>query len=1567
MEDDHSDHVRYIAGMIPRPILLLGILTATVFSAGKVLAQTSAFPGALGYGAYVTGGHGGTVYHVTNTNDSGAGSFRDAVNGSGRIVVFDVGGTIKLLTAVSAKGNLTIAGQTAPGGIKFDGGEISFANRSNIICRFIRVRPGSDTASTGDDCLSLYNARSAIFDHVSMAFGPWNNLDAVSANWQTTPVTDITFQHCLDANPTGQQFGAHTECPSANWTWCYNIFANSHNRNPLAKVNTVFINNAEYNNSAGYTTHTSTKFKHDIVNNYFVAGPASGGNFPWYQVDNNQSIYFTGNLYDADKNGALNGGTTAPLPGYQGGGTILTAPFSAWTAIIPTMSADLAWRYDLSAAGAFPRDEVDSLVISQMKTLGNGTSGTGAGTAGPSGGLYTSQAQTGLSNNGYGTILPLTAPSDTDNDGMPDYWELANGSSTSAANPQTNTLTGYSLLENYLNWLAAPHAVTQTNTAVDINLRQFTDGFSASATFSLTNATNGTVSLLNTTNAHFIPTANFSGLGSFNFIVTEGSYSLNFAVTVCVTPIAPPASAAAFNGALIGVTISTVSAPLPANLTWRGDGSANTWNTSVSNWFNGSSLAAFKNNDAVTFDDTGSNTPAINLSTTVSPASFVFDSTNSYIISGSGALSGSMNMSKSGSGTLTLFNTNGFTGGTTLNEGTLILSNITSLGSGALTLNGGAVSLIAAGGPAIYNNPITVAAPSTVLVTGPANFNEAFGGALSGSANIDFNIAGNATFSARSTMTMSGYSGLVTLKSSGFFRWQGGTGSSTTMFDLGTNGGVMLARDGGTITLGSLAGGSNTFLKGAGSSAVATTYVIGGKNLSTTFAGQITNGTFAGSPITTAIQKIGTGTLTLTGTNFHSGSTSITNGTLVVNGAITASATTANAAGTLTGTGYIGGLVSINSGGKLSPGNNGAGTFTLGGGLTLNGGTVNLDLANVTTVGSGVNDLISLNGGALTLSGTTTINPNFFNGPLANGTYTLITGGAATTGSTANLLWAGPSGTRQAIALDTGTTGAVKLNVSGSPAANLVWRGTNGVNWDTSTVNWANGVTADVFYNLDAVLFDDSGANPASVTLTTPLMPAAIVVNASQNYTFSGSPFTGSGSLTKLGNSTLTLANANTAWTGNLNIFAGTLSAAAGSNLGNGTMTISNGATFALPSSAPSVFFGGNVMIPANTSGTINSGALGNGISGTIFSGNSGSILNLVNGVSFSGTTSAQFDNFTGTINIQSGGSLRFSSNTSGNTYGSLSPTFVINGTLQPRNAGNTVLLGAFSGYGSLAGAQSASGAGDTLFVIGGNNSDANFSGNISSNTAVAGSESSVNKIGTGRLTLSGSSTFTGGTTVSAGTLRVNNFSGSGTGSGDLEVFSGAALTGTGSIGSATTIDGGATLSPGDPTGTLTFTSSLTLNDSSVLTFALGTNSDLVAVSGDLILTGQLQVTNTVGFGAGTYTLFTYGTLALGNLVIASAPAGYNYSLSTNTPGAVTLVVTLSAPPTFGSVTLSGNNLTLSGSNDIPSGNYFVQQSSNLVNWTSIATNQFDSNGGFSFSTNAPAGSAQNFFRLQLQ
>ncbi len=672
-------------------------------------AQTPAFPGAIGFGANVTGGRGGSVYHVTTLADSGTGSFRDAVSHSKRIIVFDVGGYIKLNSAVSCAGDLTIAGQTAPGGgIGFRGGEISFSSRSNIVCRCLRIRPGSETASSTDDALAFANGRTMIFDHISLEFGPWNNVDAVSGDWQNTPVTEVTFQNCLNADPTGQQFGAHTESPNSTMSWFYSVFANSHNRNPLSKINDIFVNNVLYNCGGGYTTHTSTSFSHDLVNNYFIGGPGDGGSgdFPFFQLDNNQSLYYVGNLLDRDRDTTLNGAANLPY-WYQGGsGTVLTAPWSALTAALTNLSATTAYRLCVSQAGAFPRDQIDDLVISQVKTLGNGATGYIAGTAGPGSGFYTSQTQTGLGNNGYGTINGGIAPIDTDNDGMPDYWEKAVGLNfNSAGDAMTIGADGYANVERFINWLADPHALTITNTPVDIDLWQYTSGFTnVSPAYAVTVLSNGVVTLNSGHVAHFTPTANFSGLGSFQFTV-----------------VGSDCTAWTNNVAVLMTTVTT-----PNNLVWVGDGSANVWgNGSGVNWFNGTNLVVFNSGDSVTFDDTGSNTPAITLTGNLPATSIYFLAQQDYTFGGSGVINGSASLFKTGSGQLTIKTANTFTGGTTINDG------IVQLGDGA-SVNGSLTGNLTNNDTLIYANPNTLSSSVNLAGYGALIKNSAGAATLSG-------------------------------------------------------------------------------------------------------------------------------------------------------------------------------------------------------------------------------------------------------------------------------------------------------------------------------------------------------------------------------------------------------------------------------------------------------------------------------------------------------------------------------------------------------------------------------------------------------------------------------------------------------------------------------------------------------------------------------------------------------------------------------------------------------------------------------------------------------------------
>jgi autotransporter-associated beta strand protein len=685
------------------------ILVLGVFFARTSTHAAPAFPGALGFAANATGGRNGSVYHVTTLSDSGPGSFRDAVNAGNRIVIFDVGGYINLSSAVLVQDNITIAGQTAPGGgIGVMGREVSFNGANNVICRHFRFRQGDFDPDSGKSGINLLNATNIILDHVSIEFAQWNNIDAVGCN-------QITVQNSINANPIGQQFCAHTEQLGSTFAWCYNLFANGHNRQPLAKIHTIYINNVVYNYQAAYTVaDTSGHFSHDIINNYFITGPAttSAGN-DFYQMNANQSIFSSGNLRDSDSDGTLNGVPTTP----GGGGTVLSSPWSPLTVAIPTFTPATAFRYDISSAGAWPRDQVDDLIISQAKTLGNGPTGTGAGTAGPDGGLYTSQSQTGLGNSGYGVLNGAPAPLDSDQDGLPDFWETATGSNPIAADSLTLAPDGYTLLEHYLNWLAEPHVIT-TNSLIDVDLWRFTSGFTnVSPTYSVDNATNGTVSLLGDGHAvRFTANTNFFGLASFRFAVAASD------------------STAYTN--IIGILISAPVAP-PDSLIWRGDGSANVWAASgPATFFDGTNLVSFTSGDNVTFDDSGSNNPAINLSGTLSPGKILVDASHPYTFSGTGSLIGSGTFTKLGPGNLTIDTVNTLSGGATIVAGSVQLGDGTSA-NGSLS------------GNITNNTSLTFANPTALTVSasisGPGSLTKYAPGTLT--------LGGVQTYSGQTTIT----------------------------------------------------------------------------------------------------------------------------------------------------------------------------------------------------------------------------------------------------------------------------------------------------------------------------------------------------------------------------------------------------------------------------------------------------------------------------------------------------------------------------------------------------------------------------------------------------------------------------------------------------------------------------------------------------------------------------------------------------------------------------------------------------------------------------------------------
>lgn len=304
-----------------------------------------------------------------------------------------------------------------------------------------------------------------------------------------------------------------------------------------------------------------------------------------------------------------------------------------------------------------------------------------------------------------------------------------------------------------------------------------------------------------------------------------------------------------------------------------------------------------------------------------------------------------------------------------------------------------------------------------------------------------------------------------------------------------------------------------------------------------------------------SLSKTGKGRATLTGNHSYSGTTTIWDGALVVNGQLSNSPVTVwggtwggapamgETGGRLSGTGTVSQPVNLEYRGAIAPGGGmaSAGTLNLGSHLTANDGAVlALDLSNDPSGLATPNDKIIV-AGNLTLSGTVSIAVVASSGPLAPGTYTLLTYGGTLTGSLANLSFKLPEGIPY-----TATLGAGALNltipVTRSPAS-LTWTGGNAGNaWDlANTINWSRSGTPDTFVSGDTVTFDATGSTHPTVTLTTALPVAGITVSAASDYNLTGTGFiAGSGGLVKSGAGTLTLSTTNT-YTGPTTVTGGTL------------------------------------------------------------------------------------------------------------------------------------------------------------------------------------------------------------------------------------------------------------------------------------------------------------------------------------------------------------------------------------------------------------------------------------------
>jgi hypothetical protein len=320
-----------------------------------------AFPGAVGFGAKATGGRGGETYHVTTLADSGTGSLRDAVSKGHRIIVFDVGGYIALKSALHIGSDVTISGQTAPGeGVATRDAEVSLSDSHNVIVQYIRFRQGLAPKEDKKSAINIHDGTDIILDHVSVEWGRWDTLDMTGGS-------DITVQYSIiGPGVAPQRFGSL--CEVENITFDHDLWIDNHSRNPKSKGKVQFINNVVYNwELDAYIVGASAgKNWHDIVGNYFIAGPDSKHG-PFARGNDNSQVYARDNYYDDNKNGKLDGKL---IPESElGTVTILKESFAPLPPQIDT--AEQAYQKIVATVGcSLHRDSVDTKLIDELTSLG---------------------------------------------------------------------------------------------------------------------------------------------------------------------------------------------------------------------------------------------------------------------------------------------------------------------------------------------------------------------------------------------------------------------------------------------------------------------------------------------------------------------------------------------------------------------------------------------------------------------------------------------------------------------------------------------------------------------------------------------------------------------------------------------------------------------------------------------------------------------------------------------------------------------------------------------------------------------------------------------------------------------------------------------------------------------------------------------------------------------------------------------------------------------------------------------------------------------------------------------
>lgn len=510
-------------------VLAFFLITFLVAPISQTRAQTNlpSFPGAEGYGADTRGGRSGRIIKVTNTNSAGPGSLRAAMEASGpRIVVFDVAGTINLShDEIQVKGEssafLTVAGQTAPrDGIAIDG-RIELIDTHDIVLRYLRIRaddPGGpgNYVDDADGIKFLDEVENVIIDHCSVSWATDENFTFISRVGTGKKIKNVTIQWSVAAegdrdsyhSESSRDWGSHsagmliTSRPGnpkvENISVHHNFITHNNARNPRIGGNLRgnVINNLIYNWHRSGTVVTSKVEGNpqvSLVNNYYKAGPNSSDDDRKPIIVTGQetgggivNLYETGNLFEKT-NGEVSGVIlnvkpevqlhrldSPPLPIKVS----LQSTTVAKNAILANVGVNLPVNEPLGR-NVSVRDSVDKRLINEFNS-GTGSVGIGDG-----------------SDNAPRSYAPLAsapAPQDSDDDGMPNYWENEKGLNPNSppGSPDHNLDRdgdGYTNIEEYINSLAAG-TLTPTPTlppfpiVVDI-FQLFSDWLSSTSDYDL--------------------------------------------------------------------------------------------------------------------------------------------------------------------------------------------------------------------------------------------------------------------------------------------------------------------------------------------------------------------------------------------------------------------------------------------------------------------------------------------------------------------------------------------------------------------------------------------------------------------------------------------------------------------------------------------------------------------------------------------------------------------------------------------------------------------------------------------------------------------------------------------------------------------------------------------------------------------------------------------------------------------------------------------------------------------------------------------------------------------------